>query len=926
MKKNFLLGLLIAFVLGFSLMGCPQSGGGTQNNNHNNPVTPDNPDTPVAKSLISKVLIQSANGYKDVPYSGAIMNTKGKVQMKVALKSGIDAETAKIVAKLAGSDVAFGEFNESWDGVSSICENVQGITAEAKEMVITVTSGKNTDIFKLKLKEFDESALEEIQLLNFFIGGNDPNNDIGGTLVNSDKSFRIYDPSSKEIEFEAKVDHDLKKAIIVVNGKQTDLQPTEDAKDTVKAKVAFEDNSVKIISFTFQAENCKDLITKSLSLTFTNKLNAIVEVDATGRDFKGLTDAEIMSGSVAFNKCTTTQPKIKVTAMKSRDAVLTSVTFDGVAGEIAKEMEGTPDEMYVATYTLSPALEKAGDKREVKVHFEGTNKDGSQVKEATDLTVSFTLVQFIEASMELEADTKPYTALQDGHRVYSPSVKLKVISKNDKLTDVVVKDYKDADDKTPEFEISEKEAVANIKLKDTGMAPTTFKIVLSAEGKTDTVLNASIRYTAENDPLSFFHVSFEAGSIEKIVNPSDPRVMTGDEAKAYVLLGRNVKEVTSIKVNGVEVMGKSKADPDKIVLEANFTVTQGQGGRNTNAVFLFGGDEMRQNEVYTLTISMAGKDDDGHILAENTLPPLKIKKPAFDPKNTDWISPYGTENEAMEFIEMSKSYHPEDKAQLFYNYYGIKSYTFAVRTKNPKAKVKGIWYRHDTNCTERDAILKDTQEENGTYEKHFLKFTEQQTILGKCKWCTTLDFDDDDKKDFGISVYLWVVSEDGTKTTKEVECDDTIHTPWEQNFRRLDIMFDYENHEGAGWEDVGDKKGWKHATQVIDVAEIDYSKVKENKLYFRAASFSWVAGQIEYHLFAENDQVTSPILDFKRTEDARQFDNRFTVDVSSIKNATVGTAEAEMEVSIPLYMKSLTPGKNFTANVFTRKFKIVKKS
>ena len=229
-EKEFFVGAFNCLCFRILIDGLSTVGGGTQNNN---PVTPDNPDTPVAKSLISKVLIQSENGYKDVPYSGVMMNTKGKVQMKVTLKSGIDAETAKIVAKLAGSDVAFSEFNEAWDGVSSICENVEGITAEAKEMVITVTSGKYTDTFKLKLKEFDETALEEIQLLNFFIGGNDPNNDIGGTLVNSDKSFRIYDPSSKEIEFEAKVDHDLKKAIMVVNGKQTDLQPTEDAKDTI---------------------------------------------------------------------------------------------------------------------------------------------------------------------------------------------------------------------------------------------------------------------------------------------------------------------------------------------------------------------------------------------------------------------------------------------------------------------------------------------------------------------------------------------------------------------------------------------------------------------------------------------------------------------------------------------------------------------
>ena len=917
MKKNLLMGFLIASIFGLLLMGCPQSGGGTPDNN------PDNPVTPVTKSLIAKVALQSANGYKEVPYSGAELNTKGKVQMQVTLKEGVDAESAKIEAKLAGVDVAFSAFNGSgWGGASSRCDNVQGITAVAKEMVITVRLGEDTDIFRLKLKEFDESTLHEIQLESFKIG----TKDILGSLMHGSPSWRVYDPTSNEIEFTATANTELKQVIMVVNGKETILQPTESDKTTIKTKLIFEKNSVKLISFIFSAESCKDYSLNPFSLTFTNTVNAIVSVDSTGRgEGRDLTDAEIMSGNVEFNKCTTKEPKITVKALKTRDAKLTRVTFDDVECEIKTENPG-PDEEYVATYTINPPLENAGDKKTVKVHIEGTNADGSSVKEAIDINVSFTLVQFIEASLEIEADGKSFTPIQDGHRVYSPNIKLKVISKNDELTDVVVKDYKDADDKTPDFETSDKEAVASFKLKDTGTAPTTFKIVLSAEGRTDTTLNVSVRYTAQNDPLVFHFVSFAHGATEEKPDEQGARVMTGEEAMAYVLLGRSVKTLTSIKVNGVEVMGKSQADPDKIVLEAKFTSEQGMGGKNNNAVLLFGGDKMVQGRVYTLNISMAGIDDEGHVLAENSLPPLKIKQPAFDPANTDWRSPFSGGSESMEFMDLGKTYHPQDTAQLFYNYYSVQSFTFGVRTYNPKAKVKGIWYRHDTNCTERDAILSDDQEENGKYADHFLKFTEQQTLLGKTKWCTTLNFETEKMKDYGISVYLWVISADGTKSTKGKPCDDTIHTPWEQNFRRLDIMFDYENHEGAGWEDVGDKKGWKHATQVIDVAEIDYSKVKENKLYFRAASFSWVAGQIEYHLFAENDQVTSPIFDFKRTEDARQFDNRFTVDVSSLKDKVAGANDAQMEVSIPLYMKSLTPGKNFVANVFTRKFKIVKKS
>ena len=98
------------------------------------------------------------------------------------------------------------------------------------------------------------------------------------------------------------------------------------------------------------------------------------------------------------------------------------------------------------------------------------------------------------------------------------------------------------------------------------------------------------------------------------------------------------------------------------------------------------------------------------------------------------------------------------------------------------------------------------------------------------------------------------------------------------------------------------------------------SKVQGNKVYFRATTFGWVKGQMEYHLF--NDSVQSPISDFIRIEDANgwNFDNRFTVDVSEL------STKEEIEVSIPLWMKSLISGKEFMANVFTRKFKIVKKS
>jgi len=912
MKKDFLMRFLIASIFGFSLIitGCPQSQGGGDN------PEPNKPDVPVAKALIAKVRLISENGGKEIPYDGAQINTKGKVQMQVTLKEGIEADGAKIEAKLSGVDVVFGEFQDNgWGGVSSVCNDVQGITSTAKEMVITVTSGKATDSMKFMLKELDETTLQNIELTSFMIG----TTEVKDSVLGGNQSWKIYDPSSTTIEFTATVDKDLKQAIMVVNGKESVLQPTAEDKKVVKAKVTFEKDSVKTISFIFQAESCKDFFLNSFTLTFTNKVNAVISVDATGRgQGKALTDAEILSGNVEFDKCTTTEPKITVKAFKNqgKGTKLTLVSIDGTAQEIKTENPGEWEE-YVATYTLSPQLEKAGDKKAVKLHVEGTSADGSKVNEPIDLNISFTLVQFIGASLEIEADGKPFAKIQDGYRVYSPNVKVKVISTDDELTDVVVKDYKDADGKVPSFEISEKEATASFKLKDTGMESTKIKIVLSAEGKTDTTMTISVRYTAQNDPLGIFFKSFAQGDVEEKLDDEGSHVMTGEEAKLYVLLSGSVKRLTSMKVNGVEVMGKSQADTDKVVMSAKLETTQGMSGKNNNAVFVFGGDKMIPGKVYLLNISMAGEDEDGHVLAENSLPPLKIKMPIFDPKNTDWRSPYSGGSEAMEFIEISKSFHPEDKAQMFYNYYGIRSFSFGMQPKNPKATVKGIWYRHDATASERDKILADTQEENGPYADHFLKFTTQETLRGKCKWCTTLNFDDEKFKDYGISVYLWVVSADGSATSKNKACDDTIHTAWEQNFRRLDIMCDYENHEGAAWDDVGSIKGWKHAIQVVDKAEIDYTKVVNNKLYFRATGFVWVAGAVEYHLF--NDNPTSPISDFMRTSDPRNYDNRFTVDVSSLATSN------EMTVEVPVFMKSLQPGKEFTANVFTRKFKIVKK-
>ena len=915
MKKNFLMWFLIASIFGLSLIGCPQSRG-TSNNDANNP------DTPVVSGLIAKVAIESGNGHREVSYSGVELNTKGKVKMQVTLKSGIDADNAEIEAKFAGVRVAFGDFSEGGNGISSLCNDVQGITAEAKEMVITVTSGKITDTFKLKLKEFDESTLQEIQLQSFQIG----KENILGALKGGSASWRIYDPKSNEIDFTATANTELKQAIMVVNGKESILQPTVDDKSVVKAKISFEKNSVKVISFVFQAEGCKDLSLNSFSLTYTNQVNAIVNVDTSGGGRgKDLTDAEIMSGKVEFNKCTTTEPKITVKALKGRDAKLTRVTFDDVEAEIKTENIGAPNEEYVATFTLNPKLEKAGEKKNVKIHVEGSSNDGSKIFDPLDFEVAFTLVQFVQAKVQLDADAKGYLDLQQGHRVYSPDVKIKIIATEDNLDDVIVKNYKDANGVVPEFNIEGKEAIASIKLADTEDEATSFKVILKAKNKTDTVVPISVRYTAKADVLGIGGVSFGHRDLEQdkvngnVVNKRDADGslrMAKEKATLYILVDRRAKDITSIKVNNVEVKNQNGADPDHIITDAKVSSDSGPGGTSVNAVITIGGTSMQLDKVYTLNISLAGITQDDRVLSEVKLPPLKIKLPNYGDTNTDWRSPFGDWETGMDHTASNIVYHPEDKGKKFNNYYGVKSLRLSFNPKNPKATVKGFWYRKDAKNTERDAILK-AAEGDTTYKDNWITFKEGTTVDGNSKWCFDLNLDDENKKHHSIGVFCYVVAADGSTTNKMTPCDDTIKTPYENYFHRLDITAYYKEKDDST------------AMYLTDKVEVDVSKIEnKKKLYFKASSYGWQSPSIEYYLFNLTGMPEAPISDLKRESYGATINcfNYFVLDVSKLVDGT----DPEMEISIPVFLKGTYSEGNaqneYTANVFTRKFKVVKKS
>lgn len=909
-KEKFLFGAL-TLTLGILtvLISC--------NHDRNKPSnSPDNPSVnSQTKELIFAINVKSGNGDASVLYNGSEVNVKDNVGMQVVLKKGVDFENAVLTAKLGNEEVKFSAFKDDWSGRAyAVCNDVKGVTDQMKEMKIRVTVGSDYDERSFNVKKFDEGTLDtDLTLTSFKIGEKEVDN------IMSRSTYRLYDPSSNEIKFTAELSKNLKEAKIIINGKESTIELGADKKKAEK-KIGFKKNSITRISFVFKAEGSKDVTIEPFAIVFTNTVYPTVYVQTVEGRPQEVHDFDLMSGELVYDKCTTTTPKIIIKAPKSGKRKITKVTVDGVDVNVETQNPGA-DEVYEATWTCNPPLEKAGESKTVKVHVEGGVLDDAGTfteKEPWDFTVKFTLVQLIDASLQIKVGSGNFEDLKEEKRVYDQNVKIKVISKEDDLTDVVFKNYKDADGKIPDFEVTGKEAVASVKLADTGFVPSELTIIAKAEGKTDTKLTAHVRYTAKDDPLGVFQRTFGTGDVEPNSDPqNEPFRMTKEKATLYALVSRNCKRITSIKINNKEMLGQpAYSDPDQIVESAKFTAEQGQGGLSVNAVIVVGKDNMPLDHDYTLNISLEGETADGRRLTEAKLPPVKFRLPDYGNNCTDWRSPFSGGKD-MDLLIVSKTHHPDDKAQLYYNYYGVQSVTAAVFPKNPRAKVEGFWYKGDNPSSELKKILEE--QDKSKYEKNYIKFKEIDTIYGKCKWGFTLDFDSEDMKNLGIGLYLYVIAADGTTTNKKSYTGSVVDSPFWQLFRRLDISCSFEKlADDVAWG-TEENPGWNKKMQVTDLVEIDNwdTNVKDNKLYFRATTYGWNES-IEYHLFRdkETDSLPSYISEFKNIPTGVRHDNRFTVDVS-----TLTTSGSSLTVEIPVWLHN----NNFSGNVFTRKFTIKRK-
>ena len=898
--------LSLAFLMMFASCKHDGKGGG------NKPPAPV-PEHKDPIDLISKVRVESGNGIVEVLYEGAEINVKGQVALQVILQKGIMADDAKISATFGGESVSFSDFQEQYFGAAALLQNLQGVTVEAKEMVIEVKVGENVNKRCFKIKMLDEATLPELKLESFKIGNEEVTD-----RITEGPTWRIYDPSSNKIKLTATMSRNLKEAVIIINGKTKTLSLDDANKKEVVAEVEFEKNSIKNIAFVFKAEGAKDFAINPFTLIFTNTVAPIVTIEAA-RWPDQVSDEQLILGKLAYPKCMTQEPKIIVKSFISYGNKITKVSVDGVDVEIKADNPNVP----TATYTLNPPLEKAGDTKTVKVRVEGVfiNDKGEEIeKEPLEFDVTFTLVQFIEATLQIKEGAGAWQDLQGEKRVYDQNVKIKLVAREDDFTDVRFKNYIDADGNTPDFDIAGKEATASIKLKDTKLVPSTIKIIAEANDRTPTEFVAMIRYSVDDDPLGVFTYRFDYGDIEKQNDPDGTVKMTRLRATVRVLVSQNCDEITSIKINDAEVLNKSPySDPEKIVESAKSTATSGPGGKSVNAVIVIGNDNMKKDHVYTLNISLAGKTADGHNLTHTKLPPLKIKLPDHGDSNTDWLSPYGSN--AMDLTIVSADYHKDDQAKTYWNYYGVQRITAAVNPKNPEATVEGFWYKHDTGNTEWTKII-NAGKDDPEWKNRYFTFKEVDTITGHSKWGFDLDLTTADKEGLGISIYLYVVAKDGTTNKKTWPEFDLVNFPYQQNFRKLDLSASYTKlGDNIGWAN-----GWKDAMQLTDTLKVDWEQCKDSKkLYFRATTYQWSA-DLEYLLF--NHAPQAPISEFVCLENANYpyFDNRFTLDVSALET------QNEMVVEIPVYLRQVikdpttgaVTGEKFRANVFTRKFTIKK--
>lgn len=878
-RKNWILKTLVLsmFLAGF-VVSCP---GPVKN-------TPDSVDGGEENQLIKQILILDKNFKRnEVSFSSETTIFDDKVRVVVFPSDNIDAEALKVSGSFGGEDV---KFNLRDEGMSKyfFTDELSGNVNDVKEAVVNASLGSvsNKKTFKVK---FGDSSLPEMNLVSFKIGSQD----VTGGIKNS-PTWRLFDAETNKVKFSGSTDYDLSSVLVSINGKEIKGKIGAVEKKQFEFFIDFEKDKVTNIFIVFKSESAKDCRIPLFTMIFTNQTNTIISVDAAGM-FNDMSEEMIFSKKAHFNVMQT-EPKIKVRALKARKDKITKVTVDGEEVNIEDKSDASE-----AVYTLKPALTKAGEKRTVKLRIEGEKIDGSGVCDVTEMDITFELVQFIQAQSFIDSGSGYEQYTGSTVRVYIPNVKLKITADKD-LKDAVLQGYQDADGTVPDFEISGKDAVVSLNLKDTGMEPLNFKVILKAEDRTDTVLRMSLRYTAQDDPLSIFQSMFERSHIDWKLSkrPEDNGgvalyVCNDEEAVWYALLGRDVDNLTSVKVNGNEVFNTSGVG---IIKKAELSTNSGPGGVSKNLVITFGNFE--KDKEYDVEIEAAGTSTKGKNLAPAKLPKFKIKMKSYAANDCTWRPIFNDGTPTILDDPSARVYSEGNWDKATYNEYGIKSVKLMVIPNNPKAKVKGYWY----------IISGDENKPTSDSDERWIKDFEKGEILGfKSDYCFTLNL----KENLPMGIKLWVVAEDGITSSENYTGNDASMKPLGQLFNYVKVYWDYN-----AIPDPIPPSQINSLNTIGSETTVDKSRIQGDKLYFRAVTFT---SQPNYRLYKIKPAENGIIKDFVHKDpNGLAYEYRFTVDVSKLTDNSL----QELELALPVYIirpNETEPSKKETL-CFTYKGKI----
>lgn len=868
-KKQSIFNIILSAVLAGLVFGCPV--------NKNLPSPEPSPEQG-GGSLLKRIRLE-----EDVTYKTITVSSQGEtdvysngVKIIVDLPAHIlEPEKVQVTGKFGTEDIVF-TYHPQYK--LFFTENhIPGNAGEVKEGIVNASLGAQKDKKTFKVK-FCDPAIADMNLVSFSIG----KSDVTGRIMHS-PAWRIFNDEKNEINFSGEMDKDLSKVIVNINGKEVDAVISGDNKRAFKFSINMEKDVVTEISLTAKAEGAKNFYIPVFTLIFTKQTNIIVSVNTDGYP-TNLTDAVLFSKK-AFFKTGKTDPEIKVTALKERGDKITKVTVDGQSLNIADTPESTE-----AVYTVSPAMTAAGEKKTVKLRIEGEKIDGSGICDPTEMEISFELEKFIQGQVYIDSG-EGFTELNSySSRVYNPNIKLKITS-DDPFTDVVLKDFKNTDGTVPEFEVIGKIATVNMVLPDTGEKFTKFSVILKAEGKTDTTLKLNLRYSAQPDPLPIGFIQFSHGDVDNNLSKPNEKpalwVLMEEEATLFMLLGRDVNEVTSIKVNNVDCLGTNEyPDPDRIIKKAEITSISSPGGVSKNAVIHFG--NVPSDKECTVQIELSGKDNKGRAFAPTKIPLFKVKSKHYEKDDCSWRALYSDGSSGILADSANAVFDEGNWDKVHYNEYGIKSIDMLVKPNNPKAKAKGYWFIPNG----------DENEPTDENDQRWIKFEKKDISGVSSKFGFKLDTKYGTNQP--LSIKLWVESEDGTKNSKDIVSGNSMDP-----VRALFLDFNYIR---VYWSytpipDTLTPEAVNALNKMTDTIEIEKTQVaKGNKLYFRAVTFSSTPNYRLYEIKPSKKPAEDAIIDdFVNKDpfnDGSNHEYRFTVDVSKLKNGSAQNLELILPVHI----------------------------